>query len=69
MMTRMTINEIQDEIIEVFAFNPVWWHCLVFVVAGILGTSRMILRQHTLLQVVVGFLVGIVCAITGIIFL
>jgi membrane-associated phospholipid phosphatase len=54
---------------EVFAFNPVWWHCLVFVVAGILGTSRMILRQHTLLQVVVGFLVGIVCAITGIIFL
>jgi membrane-associated phospholipid phosphatase len=38
-------------------------------VAGILGTSRMILRQHTLLQVVVGFLVGIVCAITGIIFL
>lgn len=54
---------------EVFAFNPVWWHCLVFVVAGILGTSRMILRQHTLLQVVAGFLVGIVCAIIGIIFL
>ena len=54
---------------EVFAFNPVWWHCLVFVVAGILGTSRMILRQHTLLQVVAGFLVGIVCAIVGIIFL
>ena len=54
---------------EVFGFNPVWWHCLVFVVAGILGTSRMILRQHTLLQVVVGFLVGFVCAITGIIFL
>ena len=54
---------------EVFGFNPVWWHCLVFVLAGILGTSRMILRQHTLLQVVVGFLVGIVCAITGIIFL
>jgi membrane-associated phospholipid phosphatase len=41
----------------------------VFVVAGILGTSRMILRQHTLLQVVAGFLVGIVCAIIGIIFL
>ena len=54
---------------EVFGFNPVWWHCLVFVVAGILGTSRMILRQHTLLQVVAGFLVGIVCAIIGIVFL
>lgn len=54
---------------EVFAFNPVWWLCLVFIVAGILGTSRMILRQHSLLQVMAGFLVGIVCAITGIIFL
>ena len=54
---------------EVFAFNPVWWLCLVFIVAGILGTSRMILRQHTLLQVLAGFLVGIVCAISGIIFL
>ena len=54
---------------EVFAFNPVWWLCLVFIVAGILGTSRMILRQHTLLQVLAGFLVGIVCAIIGIIFL
>ena len=54
---------------EVFAFNPVWWLCLVFIVAGILGTSRMILRQHSLLQVVAGFLVGIVCAIVGIIFL
>ncbi|MBO4720105.1 MAG: phosphatase PAP2 family protein [Prevotella sp.] len=54
---------------EVFVFNPVWWLCLVFVVAGILGTSRMILRQHSLLQVVVGFLVGIICAIVGIIFL
>ena len=54
---------------EVFAFNPVWWLCLVFIVAGILGTSRMILRQHSLLQVVIGFLVGIICAIVGIIFL
>ena len=53
---------------EVFAFNPVWWLCLVFIVAGILGTSRMILRQHTLLQVLAGFLVGIVCAIIGIVF-
>ena len=54
---------------EVFAFNPVWWLCLVFIVAGILGTCRMILRQHTLLQVVVGFWVGVICAITGIVFL
>ena len=43
---------------EVFSFNPTWWFCLVLIVAGVLGTSRMILRQHTLSQVVVGFLVG-----------
>jgi len=39
-------------------FNPVWWLCLVFIIAGAVGTSRMILRQHTLPQVVSGFLLG-----------
>lgn len=50
-------------------FNPVWWICLVFLVAGILGTSRMILRQHTLAQVVTGFWTGAVCAAAAILFL
>ena len=54
---------------ELFGFNPVWWLCLVVILAGILGTSRMILRQHSLLQVVAGFLVGIVCSVLGLIFL
>ena len=54
---------------ELFAFNPVWWLCLVFVLAGILGSSRMILRQHSLAQVVAGFFVGIICSITGLLFL
>jgi membrane-associated phospholipid phosphatase len=54
---------------ELFGFNPVWWLCLVFILAGVLGSSRMILRQHSLAQVVVGFFVGIVCSVTGIIFL
>ena len=52
---------------EVFRFNPTWWICLVLIIAGVLGSSRMILRQHTLAQVVVGFLVGVVCAIVGIV--
>ena len=47
-------------------FNPVWWLCLVFLIAGILGSSRMILRQHNLAQVVVGFWVGGFCAATAI---
>ena len=47
-----------------FSFNPLWWLCLVFIVAGMVGTSRMILRQHTLWQVVAGFLVGQAVAFT-----
>ena len=54
---------------EYFNFNPVWWLCLVLILAGILGSSRMILRQHTLLQVVTGFLVGIVCSVLGLLYL
>ncbi len=50
---------------ELFGFNPVWWLCLVFILAGVLGTSRMILRQHTLAQVLTGFLVGVVCSVLG----
>ncbi len=49
-------------------FNPVWWLCLVFIIAGVLGSCRMILRQHSLSQVVVGFWVGFFCAAIGILF-
>ena len=54
---------------EYLGFNPVWWLCLVFFVAGLLGTSRMILRQHNLSQVVTGFWVGFVCAAVAILFI
>ena len=50
-------------------FNPVWWLCLVIIVAGMVGTSRMILRQHSLSQVVGGFAVGFICAALAILFL
>lgn len=46
----------------IFAFNPLWWFSLILIIAGMLGTSRMILRQHSLTQVVAGFLVGMVTA-------
>ncbi len=42
-----------------FVFNPIWWLCVIFLVAGVVGSSRMILRQHTLTQVLVGFLIGV----------
>lgn len=46
----------------IFGFNPVWWYCLILIIAGILGSARMILRQHSLAQVLAGFCVGFVCA-------
>jgi len=54
---------------EIFGFNPVWWLCGVLCVAGILGSARMILRQHSLAQVVAGFGVGLLCASLVILFL
>lgn len=54
---------------EYFNFNPVWWFCLLFLVAGLVGTARMILRQHNLHQVVGGFWIGFFCAAITILFL
>ena len=54
---------------ELFGFNPVWWLCLVMILAGVMGTSRMILRQHSLAQVVAGFWVGVVCSVLGLLYL
>lgn len=51
----------------IFGFNPVWWLCLVLIIAGMVGSSRMVLRQHSLHQVVAGFLVGVVCAFVSVI--
>lgn len=51
---------------HIFIYNPVWWLCVVFLLAGMLGTARMILRQHSLAQVVAGFAVGFVGAAVGI---
>jgi membrane-associated phospholipid phosphatase len=45
-----------------FDFNPLWWLSLVFIIAGMVGTSRIILRQHSLSQVLGGFGVGLITA-------
>lgn len=47
---------------NIFAFDPTWWLCLVILLAGMVGTSRMILRQHNLSQVLTGFALGFLCA-------
>lgn len=46
-----------------FGYNPVWWLCLFILVAGLLGTSRIILQHHTPGEVMGGFAVGLVCAL------
>lgn len=47
-----------------FFYNPVWPFCGLLLLSGALGTSRIILRQHSLAQVLAGFAVGYVCAMT-----
>lgn len=47
-----------------FFYNPVWPACGLILLSGALGTSRIILRQHTLEQVVVGFFIGFLCSMT-----
>ena len=41
---------------------------VMLLMSGVMGTSRMVLRQHSLAQVVVGFLIGMVCALMFILF-
>ena len=40
-------------------FNPVWWLALLILLAGIIGTGRMLLRLHSLGEIVGGYLVGL----------
>jgi len=53
----------------IFMFNPVWFLCLSILVGGLVGTSRMILRQHSLAQVIMGYFIGVLTAFTNIIFI
>lgn len=46
-----------------FGYNPVWWLCIFILLAGGLGTSRIILQHHTLGEVTGGFAVGLICSL------
>jgi hypothetical protein len=45
-----------------FSYNPVVWLCLFILIAGILGSARIVLGHHTLGEVLSGFVVGLVCS-------
>lgn len=51
----------------VFQFNPLPWMSIAIILAGMVGTSRMLLRQHSLAQVLVGTFIGVCCGFYGII--
>ena len=40
--------------------NPFYMFMGLFILAGLIGTSRLILKRHTLAQVIAGFLLGFV---------
>lgn len=46
-----------------FGYNPVAWLCLFILIAGVLGSARIILGHHTLGEVISGFAVGFVCSL------
>jgi len=47
---------------NLLGFNPLIPSSVLIVISGFLGTSRIILRQHSLMQVFVGFIVGFLSA-------
>ncbi len=46
-----------------FGYNPVGWLCLFILIAGVLGSARIVLGHHTLGEVLSGFAVGLVCSL------
>ena len=42
-------------------FDPTKWLCFSVMLCGLVSSSRLILRQHKLLDVGLGTLVGVVC--------
>lgn len=52
-----------------FQFNPIWWLCLAILICGLVGSSRMLLRRHTLWEVLGGTWIGVLCGLLGIMLL
>lgn len=46
-----------------FGFNPTGWLCAVVLVAGMVGTARIILDRHTTGEVMGGLVVGLLCTL------
>lgn len=52
----------------IFHFNPVWWLCLTILINGIVCTARVVLRIHTVEQVLASAVLGCICGLLCILF-
>ncbi len=50
----------------IFGFYPLWWLSFLIILAGVLGTSRMLLRIHSLSEIIGGFIIGVVLGFVGV---
>lgn len=50
----------------IFAFDPTFWLCLSILMAGAVGSSRIILRQHNLHEIGLGVTIGFFCGLLSI---
>jgi len=48
---------------ELFGYNPVWWLCIIILMAGVLGSARITLGHHSIGEVLGGLVVGMVCSL------
>lgn len=53
----------------VFNYNPIGWLCFLILVAGALGTARIVVGRHSVGQVLTGFLIGFCSAVLGILYI
>ena len=53
----------------IIGFNAIGWISVLTIIAGMVGTARMILRIHSLAEICCGFLVGLVTTFMTVIFL
>lgn len=51
----------------IFGFNPLWWLCFLIILAGIVGTSRTLMRQHSLGEVTGGYIIGVLSGFIAVI--
>ena len=53
----------------VFMINPLGWLSVLILLAGVVASARIIVRQHSLMEIGFGFVVGFFCGLAGILFI